>query len=267
MASLGTRPAQAIRPFVTDDARVVGNKLAQVETWFLLDRQVLEHNVLGAFGPTDWLELTVGFTHGAMHSGPEGGYAITGPILQLKGLFLTARNNGRPGIALAAGALPPLGVGAFTPPGWGGFAYLAVTESLFDEWLLLHGNLGVAVADEGPHASEGRLRTLVTAGFGFQARVFAGLHGVAEVYYGDPYDPSADFPALQVGFRYILQRPGAARWLFRFFADGRRCGRRPCADRAVGHLGHSFGVPRTLVGLRGGTSGHIRSPRAGRETP
>lgn len=209
---LVARPAHAIRPFVTDDARVVGNKLAQLETWLLVDRLVLEHNALAAIGPTDWLELTVGLTHGGVHSGPERGYSITGPIVQGKALLVPARNNSWPGLAIAAGVLPPLGHGAFTPPGWGGFTYLALTESLFDEWLLLHANVGVAVGDDGASpsslgfggSSSGRVRTLVTAGFGFQARIVAGLHGVAEVYYGDPYDPRTNFPAMQAGFRYIF---------------------------------------------------------------
>jgi hypothetical protein len=32
----------------------------------------------------------------------------------------------------------------------------------------------------------------------------AGLHGIGEVYYGDPYDPRFSHPATQVGFRYIF---------------------------------------------------------------
>lgn len=206
------RPVHAIRPFVTDDARVVGDKLAQLETWILVDRLVLEHNALVAIGPTEWLELTVGLTHGGVHSGAERGYSITGPIVQAKALLVPARNNSWPGFALAAGVLPPLGHGAFTPPGWGGFVYLALTESLFEEWLLLHANVGVAIGDGGASTSSlgfggssaGRVRTLVTAGFGLQARLVAGLHGVAEVYYGDPYDPRTNFPAIQSGFRYIF---------------------------------------------------------------
>jgi hypothetical protein len=206
------RPAHAIRPFVTDDARVVGGKLAQLETWLFVDRLVLAHNALGAIGPTDWLELTVGLTHGGGHSGPDRGYSITGPIMQVKALLVPARNNSWPGLAIAAGMLPPLGHGAFTPPGWGGFTYLALTESLFDEWLLLHANVGVVVGDDGETpsslgfggSSTGRLRTVVPAGFGFQVRIVGGMHGVAEVYVGDPYDPEADFPAMQAGFRYIF---------------------------------------------------------------
>lgn len=209
---LVARPADAIRPFVTDDARVVGDKLAQLETWLVLDRLVLEHNALGAIGPTHWFELTLGVTHGGVHSGPNGGYSIAGPMVQGKVLLLPARNNSWPGVAIAAGVVPPLGWGAFVPPGWSGFAYLALTESLWNEWLLLHANVGIAIdgggstssmTGEGGAAAVG-VGVLVTAGLGVQARIYAGLHGVAEVYYGDPYDPRASFPATQVGFRYIF---------------------------------------------------------------
>lgn len=204
--------AHAIRPLVTDDARVVGNKLAQLETWVLVDRLVFEHNALAAIGPTDWLEVTAGLVHGGVHTGPERGYSITGPIVQAKALLVSARNNSWPGLAIAAGVLPPVGYGAFTPPGWGGFAYVAATESLFDECLLLHANVGVALGDVGASSSglgsgsssSSGLRTLVTGGFGFQVRLVAGLHGVGEAYYGDPYDPRRNFSAMQAGFRYIF---------------------------------------------------------------
>lgn len=200
---LGATPAQAIRPFVTDDARVVGHRLAQLETWLVLDDWVLEHNALAAIGPTDWLELTLGVIHGGVHAGPDRGYSITGPFLQVKALLIPARDNGTPGLALSAGALPALGYGPFTRPGWSGFAYAALTESLHDEALLLHANVGVALGDDGPGAV-GRVRTLWTAGFGGQARVVRGLHAVAEIYHGDPFDPQTSFPAMQVGFRYIF---------------------------------------------------------------
>lgn len=206
---LGAAHAHAIRPFVTDDARVVGHKLAQLETWVLLDRSVFEHNVLAAAGPTDWLEVTAGLTHGRVHGGAQRGYSFTGPILQSKALLRPALDQGWPGFAVAAGVLPPVGHGAFVPPGWSGFAYAAATESLFQERLLLHANLGLALGEDRsaptPNAVAGpKLRTLVTGGFGLQARVIAGLHGICEVYYGDPYDPRTSFPALQAGARYLF---------------------------------------------------------------
>ncbi len=73
-------------------------------------------------------------------------------------------------------------------------------------------NVGLALGDDGPQSaqigfatpSRTRLRTLLTAGVGAQARLFAGLHAITEVYHGDPYDPRTDFPALQVGLRYVF---------------------------------------------------------------
>lgn len=196
--------AHAIRPFVTDDARVVGNKFAQLETWVLLDRLALEHNVLAALGPTDWLEVTTGFVHGGVHRGDSRGYSISGPVLQAKALLLAAVDGGRPGLALAGGGLAPWGHGAFEAPGWGGFSYVALTESLFAERLLVHANLGLAVAEQSPSSGAGRLKRLLTLGVGVQGHLIAGLHGVAEVYRGDPYDASTDFPAAQAGFRYLF---------------------------------------------------------------
>lgn len=191
--------ALAIRPFVTDDARVVGGRLGQVETWVLLNRRLLSHNVLFAFGPTDRLELTLGFTHGGVHSGQDRGYSITGPLVQAKALLHEAQPDGGPGLAVSTGVQAPSGYGPLTPSGVGAFGYLALTESLFREGLLLHANLGVAAADLGPEWTVG-----VTAGFGFQAQVVGGFHAVAEVFYGDPYNPDASVPTTQMGFRYIF---------------------------------------------------------------
>lgn len=199
---LAPLPAHAIRPFVTDDARVVGGKLSQLETWVLVDRLALEHNVLTALGPTEWLELTLGLMHGGVHSGPHRGYSITGPLLQVKALLLPARDDSWPGIALSVGAFPPFGTGELAPPGWQGFAYAAVTESLFDEGLLIHANLGFAFGDQ--RTADDRPDWLVTGGTGAQIRVVGGFHAVAEIYYGDPFDVQTGFPAGQVGFRYIF---------------------------------------------------------------
>ncbi len=191
--------AYAIRPFVTDDARVVGNGLAQVETWFNGSGSEITHNVLGAIGPTDWLEVTAGFAHGGVYHGEEVGYSITGPIFQVKTLVSETQAGGLPGLAFAAGVISPFGQGSFTPKGLTTFGYMALTESLFDEGLLLHANLGFAAADEKTHWMK-----TVTGGFGFQARVIGGLHSVGEIYYGDPYNPIYSSAAAQVGFRYIV---------------------------------------------------------------
>lgn len=203
VASAVPSSASAIRPFVTDDARVVGEAQLQLETWFVVDAAALEHNVLVAVGPTRWLELTLGAIHGGEFRGRRRGYSVIGPLLQTKILVVSAEDNRRPGLAVSLGALQPRAFGGFERPGWTGFGYLMVTQSLFREALLLHANLGVALGDERA-AAVNRVRVLVTGGFGFQARVAAGFHAVAEVYYGDPFDPTSGFPAAQVGFRHIF---------------------------------------------------------------
>jgi hypothetical protein len=202
--------AEAIRPFVTDDARVVGVRLAQLETWLLLDRLSLEHNLLVALGPTDWLEVTLGMVHGGTHTGPKQAYSLTGPVLQAKALLLPTHDSSWPGLAVAAGTLAPAGFGPFRQDGWGAFAYAALTESLFEEGLLIHANVGIAVGYERlseaarMHGEAPALSMQLTTGLGAQVRIIAGLHGVAELYYGDPYDARAGYSAMQTGVRYIF---------------------------------------------------------------
>ena len=58
------RPALAVRPFVTDDARVVGEHMAQVETSVRYDKDEFSNLNLLAFGSTKNSEVTIGFTNG-----------------------------------------------------------------------------------------------------------------------------------------------------------------------------------------------------------
>jgi hypothetical protein len=198
-AALVAVPAHAIRPFVTDDARVVGERLAQLETWLFAKREYWTHNALFAVGPTDWLELTTGFAQGATRNAPDREYSITGGILQGKALLREARPDAWPGVAVAAGILPPTGEGFLRPKGVGGFVYGMLTKSMRDDDLLIHANLGIT--GERGHDTPPRS---VTSGVGFQARVLGGFHAVGEIYRGDPYDPLFRSSATQFGFRHIF---------------------------------------------------------------
>lgn len=202
-------PALAIRPFVTDDARVVGDHLAQLETWVLLDSSVVEHTALAAVGPTDWLELAAGAVQGGSRSRDGSGYSLTGPIVQAKALLAPAKSNSWPGVAVATGAIAPFGFGVLKPSEWEGFGYVAVTQNIHDEALLVHANLGMVVGDVlSPHPDLGALHSEVKpgllAGVGAQVKILGGFHGMAEVYYGDAYDAQFDQPAMQVGARHIF---------------------------------------------------------------
>lgn len=193
--------AHAVRPFITDDARVVGADLAQLETWIRGDARSLQHWAIVAFGPWSPVELSIGAVHGAGYEDGPARYSIAGPLLQLKVLLLEPKPNRWPGVALSIGTTAPAGHGAFRAPAWERFAYLALTESLFDrERLLVHANLGMGMVD-GTHGEASQIS--YTWGVGAQLRLVAGLHLVAEVVSGDPYEPGAGGIG-QAGLRYIL---------------------------------------------------------------
>ena len=50
---IAARPAVAVRPFVTDDARVVGYHVGQLESSVKADKNVVANLNLFAFGPTE----------------------------------------------------------------------------------------------------------------------------------------------------------------------------------------------------------------------
>ncbi len=196
---LGARPAYAIRPFVTDDARVVGRHCGQIETWLRADRGGFQHWALFALGPVGPVELTLGGVYGATFRDGGGRFGATGPLVQGKFLLRETRFGAGPGVAVSAGGVPPWHVGEFGAPGWDGFAFVALTQALRNhERMFLHANVGVY----GTTAPVSRAVSL-TWGVGIQAHVVAGFNLVAEVFSGDPYDGRAG-GASQAGFRYIF---------------------------------------------------------------
>jgi hypothetical protein len=183
-------PALAVRPFVTDDARVVGGRQAQAESWVRGDRSLFEHWFLAAYGPIEPLELTIGMVHGVEFL-PQREYTAAGPLLQAKYLLRRPKSNSWPGLAVSAGAIAPAGFGPLRPEAWQRFVYAAVTESLGEgDAVLLHGNVG---------AAGGR----VTWGAGTQTRVKGGFHFVGEIFSGDPYAETTG-NMVQLGFRHFF---------------------------------------------------------------
>ena len=190
----------AVRPFITDDARVVGWKLAQYETWLRFDQHAWQHWNMWAYGPNRRVELALGFLHGIESLGHEDKkYSYAVPLLQAKYLVKEYKPNGLPGVAVAAGSFLPGGAGAFKAPGYGGFAYTAVTQCFgLQENILIHGNLGINTVQ-----MEDNNYTVLTWGLGTQIKAFRGLHLVGEVFSGDPYVPGSGL-TFQAGFRHLL---------------------------------------------------------------
>lgn len=190
-----SRDAHAVRPFVTDDARVVGKGHVQLETWWRRDDAGLQHWAVAAAGPTDRIELSLGFVHGVANE-KKPTYSIAGPLFQGKFLVHAAQPNRWPGIAAVFGVIPPWGMGGFESDSWTLFSYLCITELLFDdERVAIHGNLGFA----GTSSTASRF----SWGVATEIRIIGLLHAMGELYSGDPYIAGVS-GTTQFGFRFVF---------------------------------------------------------------
>lgn len=189
-----------VRPFITDDARVVGNRLAQMESWMRIDRESGQQWFLFAYGPKNWLELTVGGVVGYAKDKEHNrslSYAL--PLVQAKFLIRPYKPNRAPGLGAVIGTFLPTGRGLFVPPGYGTFGFLIVTQSLGEgDKVLIHGNVG------GNYLHvDGSGEFINTWGLGTQIKIIGGMHFVGEVFSGDPYIPGTG-TAYQVGYRHFF---------------------------------------------------------------
>ncbi len=136
-------PAFAVRPFVTDDARIVDFGQIEGETWFdffFQDKRVLPvYNFLLNIVPLNWLEFGAS---GGIGWDTDNSVTILNPGFQTKLLFARPLDNGPPGLSLVVGMTFPTGRGSQYHKAWGGYAVVPVTMSLFKGWWLLHANLG-----------------------------------------------------------------------------------------------------------------------------
>lgn len=197
---IAARPVMAVRPFITDDARVVGDDQWQLETSMRIDKYKIQNLNLFAYGITENFELTLGWLDGYPRQQPYG-FSVSGPLLQGKYLFLESKPMSLPGIALAFGVNPPYGTGGLKPDNWSEFAFLCLTETIFDnERWLWHANIGAAVEHQ-PH----RAKFTPTWGIGTQIKIWKNLCTVQEILSGDPYSSvQTKGGFFQFGFRYFF---------------------------------------------------------------
>ena len=189
-----------VRPFITDDARVVGNKLAQLESWVRFDNESGQHWILGAYGPNSKLELTAGGVYGYQiehESKKTFSYAL--PLVQAKYLFKDYSPNKAPGLGVVVGTFLPVGQGSFKPAGYGTFAFLILSQCFGEgDKFLFHANLG------GNYLHvDGSNDLISTWGLGTQIKAYKGMHFVGELFSGDPYIPGTG-TAYQLGYRYFF---------------------------------------------------------------
>jgi hypothetical protein len=127
-------PAQAARPMITDDARIVDAKSCQLESWVSKSRHSTLYWALPACNFTGDLELTAG----GARAEDDSGTGTSDFVLQGKTLFRRLQTNGwGTGLAVGADHHPRLGAG-----GRDWYAYVPTSFSFADDRFLLHTNLG-----------------------------------------------------------------------------------------------------------------------------
>jgi len=199
--AIAQQPWNAVRPFITDDARVVGGGLTQIESWTRFNDEAGELWVMAGFGPMPELEVSIGGVSGIVNdnSGRRLSYSL--PLLQAKYLFRPYGPGDWPGFAVVAGTFLPWGHGDLVPPGYGTFLFGMISQCFGEnEDVLVHVNIGANILnDQGTKQTE----FLRTWGLGTQVRTLGGFHVVAEVFSGDPYVPGSG-TSWQAGFRHFF---------------------------------------------------------------
>lgn len=191
----------AVRPFVTDDARIVDQGQLTAEFW--VDESVGDRNFtpdlnfLAGTSPTQWLEVSTASGLG-LHG--RFGKDVTNPVFQSKILLFRTQVDGPPGLALSLGHVPNVGAGESKVDGSSTYLLALISRRLFDDELLIHLNLGGTRSWVEPHGTE----TMPFWGIGSEFSLWAfEWRGVVEAFSGDPFNPIRTDIAAQAGLRWL----------------------------------------------------------------
>lgn len=193
--------AFAVRPFVTDDARIADLGQVEGETWLELSRpggRVLPiYNALFNVEVLDWLELSVA---GGLGWDVDDRFTFANPGVQTKLLFVRPVADRYPGVALTMGALFPAGHGSAASEATSFYAIAPLTLALFADKLQVHANLGWLAAK----LPDGSLEQRPFWGIGADVTLFrSDIRAIAESFAGDPADVLGPTLAFQVGARWL----------------------------------------------------------------
>ena len=200
--------ALAVRPFVTDDARIAykGQVVTETYTGTTIvkgDKPAIEARSLQGISITDRFEMTAGgfgFTYQDNQARPLD------MLIQPK--YVLHRSLGAiPSVSVAVASLFPL---SGNRQHWDGYAMAHVSWFLFtpdadtdpyDNDLAIHLNLGTKSRyDAGPATYQSKLYW--AAGFEVITPVTREVRFLGEVFNGDPFSFEEKFPAFQSGFRW-----------------------------------------------------------------
>jgi len=192
----------AVRPFVTDDARIIDVRQLEVETWTEFQRSKHEttigQHIMAGYTFNSWFELIAGSGVGHDHKNNE--FAVANPVIQPKFLLWQAKENGIPGLALASGLTMRSGTGAYYEEAMGYYFMALATTRLFKDWLQIHLNLGKKYADVKNEQNVNKDYW----GLGIDVGIYhIDYRIIAEAYAGDPFEALGPRVSYQAGFRWL----------------------------------------------------------------
>ena len=196
-------PAGAVRPFVTDDARIIDRGQVEIENWLESTRgdgqwdPAPGFNAIVGSSVTDWFEILAG---GGVGADRVGGSTLGNPMVMGKILLRPSQVNGRPGVAFSASTVLDHGHGSMYLPGRVSVLLGMSTWRLLDDHLHVHVNLGMR-NDRGLGFDP---RRRAQWGVGIEAHTpFEKTRFVGEVFSGDPLVLHAPSYAMQTGVRRV----------------------------------------------------------------
>ena len=224
--SLSPENALAVRPFVTDDARIIYKGQLEAETYAGTtmvkgESPAYEARSLQGLAITDRFEMIAGgfgFTYQDNQARPLD------MLIQPK--YVLYRSLGViPSVSVAAASLFPL---SGNRQHWDGYAMAHVSWFLFtpnadadpyDNNLAIHLNLGTKSRyDAGPATYRSKLYW--AAGFEVITPVAREVRFLGEIFSGDPFSYEQTFPAYQTGFRWYKSPTVQMDLVFRGIRNG-----------------------------------------------
>lgn len=195
--------AFAVRPFITDDARIIDVGQVEMESWLETTRTgglwepAPGLNAIVGTTFTEWLEVLAGSGIGRNQG---GGRASANPVLIGKFLLQQSTAEGRPGHAFSIQHTFDEGSGSMYDAGRVSSLVGMTTFRLRNDALYLHLNYGVR-SDRTPQTGR---RDRIYWGIGAEAKTpIDKLDFVVEAFAGDPFIPDAPRYAMQTGLRYL----------------------------------------------------------------
>ncbi len=192
----------AVRPFVTDDARIVSKGQIEVEAWpevnLVGDEQTYALQFMAGMSITEWFEFIVG--SGGGFDRRTSSETFANPTISPKFLFLKAEvGSWLPGIALDLGMNVNWGRGSLYDDAISLYAIMIATWRFYDDWLNIHLNLG-----ERSTRHNGVSQARNYWGLGLDIGVYQREYRlILESYAGDPMEAEAPRIAYQWGFRWL----------------------------------------------------------------